>query len=266
MKAIIYILTILFFSSNAIAQFSADTIFLDKAGLRCNKRTATSYRLYQQEGENKFLVEDYYMNGVIKMKGNFISIYPEYREGKFSWYNDKGELTDECSYEMGYQEGEYKKYENNKLECLMYCKKGVLDGELTSFFNNGQIRRIENYLKGEFVSGKCYSTTGKDTTYYKRRIDAEFVGGFNNFAKYLSNNIVYPKKAKELGIEGKVYIGFVINEEGNVENVKVIKGIGAGCDEEAFRIIKKMPAWNPGKFEGQTIKMSFTIPIEFKLN
>jgi len=93
-----------------------------------------------------------------------------------------------------------------------------------------------------------------------------FVGGEEALAKYLRNNIVYPERAKTMGTEGKVYISFVIDSYGNVGEVKLLRGIGGGCDEEALRVVRKMPRWTPGKQGGRPVKVQFNLPIEFKLS
>ena len=94
----------------------------------------------------------------------------------------------------------------------------------------------------------------------------EFDGGEAALAKYLQKNIVYPERAKQMGIEGKVYLSFVIDSYGNVNEVKVLRGIGGGCDEEAVRVVKKMPRWKAGKQGGRPVKVQFNLPIEFKLS
>lgn len=96
-------------------------------------------------------------------------------------------------------------------------------------------------------------------------VNPEFVGGQEALAKYLRDNINYPQRAKEMNVEGKVYLNFVIDPFGNVSNVKVLRGIGQGCDEEAMRVVKKMPRWKPGKQGGRAVSVSFNLPIEFKL-
>lgn len=93
----------------------------------------------------------------------------------------------------------------------------------------------------------------------------EFPGGEEKLLKYLQNNIVYPQTAKENNITGKVFVTFVISRDGAVKDVKVLKGIGGGCDEEAVRVIKNMPKWQPGKQDGKTVNVQFNLPIKFAL-
>jgi protein TonB len=94
----------------------------------------------------------------------------------------------------------------------------------------------------------------------------EFPGGEAAMRKYIGKNIKYPNLARENKVEGTVYIQFVINQNGEISDVKILRGIGAGCDEEALRVIKKMPAWAPGKQRGKPVRVQFTLPVKFKLS
>lgn len=93
-----------------------------------------------------------------------------------------------------------------------------------------------------------------------------FPGGDEMLMEYISKNLKYPQKAMDAGIQGRVFVSFVVEPDGSISNVKVLRGIGSGCDEEAVRIIKSMPKWEPGKQMGQTVRVSYQIPVNFKLN
>lgn len=82
---------------------------------------------------------------------------------------------------------------------------------------------------------------------------------------YFAKNIKYPQKAINAEHEGKVFVTFVVTSSGQVDDVKLLKGIGYGCDEEALRVVKAMPAWSPGKNGGRAVKVRMNIPIVFKL-
>ena len=94
----------------------------------------------------------------------------------------------------------------------------------------------------------------------------QFPGGEDALLDYLNNHIKYPTLAKKLGTEGKVIINFVIDENGNITSIKVAKGIGGGCDQEAVRVVNSMPKWSPGVQNGKKVPVSFSIPISFSLN
>lgn len=91
-------------------------------------------------------------------------------------------------------------------------------------------------------------------------------GGFPEFYKYVGKNIQYPKQARRMGVEGKVIVQFVVGKDGALTDIKVLKGIGSGCDEEAIRVIKESPKWSPGKQRGRAVKQKMTVPIAFKLS
>lgn len=93
----------------------------------------------------------------------------------------------------------------------------------------------------------------------------EFEGGYAAFMKYLSKKIKYPNQARRMGIEGKVFVEFIIDENGQLTEVHTIKGIGAGCDEEAERVLKNAQKWSPGKQRGVPVKVKMVLPIEFRL-
>lgn len=92
-----------------------------------------------------------------------------------------------------------------------------------------------------------------------------FPGGEAKLFEYLGKNIKYPQIAKEAGISGIVYVNFVVGTSGNITDVKVLRGIGGGCDEEAIRVVKNMPQWSPGKQRGKPVKVSYNLPIRFSL-
>ena len=92
-----------------------------------------------------------------------------------------------------------------------------------------------------------------------------FQGGDAARIKYLNSNIKYPTIARESGIQGRVFVTFVVETDGRVTDVKILRGIGGGCDEEAVRVIKNMPKWVPGKQRGKSVKVQFTFPINFVL-
>ena len=93
----------------------------------------------------------------------------------------------------------------------------------------------------------------------------KFPGGDSELIKFFSQNLVYPEIAKRAEVEGKVILSFVVDKSGNIVDIKVLKSIGAGCDEEAMRILKIMPVWIPGKQNGNPVFTRINIPVVFKL-
>ena len=94
---------------------------------------------------------------------------------------------------------------------------------------------------------------------------AEFPGGFEALADYIAKSIVYPEQAKTDEVEGKVFVQFIVEPDGSIGDVTLLRGIGGGCDEEALRVIKAMPQWNPAQFKGKPARSKFQIPLHFVL-
>ena len=92
-----------------------------------------------------------------------------------------------------------------------------------------------------------------------------YPGGEQKLMEYVAKNIKYPQIARETGIQGRVYVNFVVEPDGSVSNVSVLRGIGGGCDEEAMRVVKNMPKWKPGKHRGKAVRVQYMLPVNFKL-
>ncbi|RIW13678.1 TonB family protein [Algoriphagus lacus] len=91
-------------------------------------------------------------------------------------------------------------------------------------------------------------------------------GGMSGWNEYLSKNLKYPTQARRMGIEGTVIVVFVINTDGTIQDVEVLRGIGGGCDEEAVKVVQNAPKWEPGKQRGRPVRTRMRLPIRFKLS
>jgi len=120
--------------------------------------------------------------------------------------------------------------------------------------NSAELKRVSEVMKSD--EGIYTIVEDKPT----------FEGGTGEFYKYVGSNMQYPTEARKMGIQGKVYVQMIINEDGSVSDVQAVRGIGAGCDAEALRVIKNSPKWNPGKVDGKPVKVKMMIPILFQLN
>ena len=95
--------------------------------------------------------------------------------------------------------------------------------------------------------------------------EPSFAGGIDKFYKYLQNNIRYPAVAKENNVQGKVFVTFVVERDGSLTDIKVVRGIGSGCDEEAMRVLRNSPKWKAGIQNGRPVRVQYTMPISFTL-
>lgn len=96
--------------------------------------------------------------------------------------------------------------------------------------------------------------------------DPEFPGGVEAMYKYLAQNIKYPQLARENNITGRVYVTFVVEKDGSVTGVRVMRDIGGGCGAEAVRVVKSMPKWKPGKQRGKAVRVQYNLPVNFSLH
>ncbi len=124
----------------------------------------------------------------------------------------------------------------------------------------------EAYSKTKNTEVEMSQLADGDEVFSVVEIPPKPVGGMQSLYAYLGNGIKYPKAAKDNGIEGKVFVQFVVTEFGEITDVKVIKGIGSGCDEEAARVVKAMDQWEPGKQRGEAVKVKMVLPISFKIS
>lgn len=105
----------------------------------------------------------------------------------------------------------------------------------------------------------------EEIIHFTAEIMPEFPGGDRALLNYLSRNVKYPLIAQENGIEGKVYVSFIIDEQGDIYDVNLLRGVDLSLDNEALRVVKGMPKWNPGKQGGKPVKVRYSVPIYFDL-
>ena len=93
----------------------------------------------------------------------------------------------------------------------------------------------------------------------------QFPGGQTAMLKYIMENIKYPKQIMEEGIQGRVTVSFIVEKDGRVSNVRLLRSVQSALDKEAVRVVKSMPKWSPGKHNGKPVRVRFNLPVMFKL-
>lgn len=141
----------------------------------------------------------------------------------------------------------------------------VLALNMVFFACSGPIQKEDAQASGQAETGNEINADDSDVFMVVEQMP-EFDGGMDALIKYLSENIKYPAEAMDKGIQGKVFVGFVIDKDGSIEDVKILKEVGGGCDEEAIRVVSNMPNWKPGTQRGEAVKVSYTLPINFVLD
>jgi TonB family protein len=209
--------------------------------------------------------ELHYINGTIKEKGKYIEAGFSNGRKQFNYKMDS--YFDSTGTQLVNEgDGIYvRHYENGKRSLEGTYKEGYKSGIWQKFNKIGLPLYIEKYEAGILISGKSFDEYREEFEYNKIEIQPEFKGGMSALAKYLQENIKYPKKAKNLEIEGKVFVEFYVNKEGEVGEVKIKLGVHDLLNNEALRVVSLMPAWTPGQLRGQPAKVRFILPIKFTL-
>ncbi|MBC8155760.1 MAG: energy transducer TonB, partial [Bacteroidetes bacterium] len=146
-------------------------------------------------------------------------------------------------------------------------QNGLKQGIWTGRYADGSYVYEEHYDKGVCTLGKSIEAGSDTVRYTVSEQPPQFKGGMSALSKFLGQNLTYPQKAAQMKIQGKVFVNFVINTDGTLEDVFVVQGIGFGCDEEAKRVVSQTQGrWIPGIQRGRPVKVRFVLPINFTLN
>jgi len=146
-------------------------------------------------------------------------------------------------------------------------KDGKRDGLWKGIFKEYNTGFTETYANGVLVSGSSTGKDGKIANYTGARgVPPSFKGGLDAFYKYLGGHIHYPEDELNRNIQGKVLIGFVVEKDGKVSNIKVLKSVTPNIDAEAVRVIRNSTAWVPATLFGVPVRVYYDVPINFALN
>lgn len=207
-----------------------------------------------------------------KPRGSMAEYFPNGNTYITGMYNDSSTLIlDECSDSTGKVlarngYGHYIKYDET-------FKQILSEGDIENGRENGEwhgvlgdtIKYTCMYVNGVGKNGVSRSVNGKVYVFTRALDEPAYKGGIDAFYKFLANNVHYPKLAKENNVQGKVFLTFVIDKEGALIEIKVVRGIGSGCDEESVRVLQQSPKWRPGKMYGVPVRVQYTMPLSFTL-
>ena len=238
------VLGVYIYISFLLNTFAQDTLFFDNDCRRLTtKHKSDYYTVVVKEPADTNLVTEtsYFKNGQIWQVTHY-SDYSKFIRGGVSrlWYKS-GKLKEDLNY-----------------------AENVLDGNIKTYWENGNLKRDDLFEKGKLLEGKVFNADGIAEPYYDFEIMPKYPGGLNALSQYLGTHIIYPRKARRKGISGKVILKFVVNESGDIENVEVEKSVSKEIDAEALRVLKKMPKWEPGMHDGKKAKVYYRQPINFK--
>lgn len=144
-------------------------------------------------------------------------------------------------------------------------KEGKRNGTWKGNFSKSKLTFTEDYADGKFLKGTSTDSAGNIKNYTVKEALPTFKGGESAFGRYLSQNMHYPPRARENSIQGRVILTFVIEKDGNLTDIKVLKNVSYDLDAEAVRVLSQSPKWNPGIQHGVPVRVAYTMPINFSL-
>ena len=130
----------------------------------------------------------------------------------------------------------------------------------------GQVNQRKMESQGEVLKAKeVIASVEEEKVFDVVEQMPEFQGGPQALFTWLSQNVKYPAIAEENGVEGRVIVTFVVERDGSIADVRVVKSVDPSLDKEAVRVVKSMPRWIPGKQKGETVRVKYTTPVTFRL-
>jgi TonB family protein len=247
MKKYILINILLFLVIVSYCQTQIDTLYLNDSHIKVPKADATIIAHHVQKDSFLTVTE---FNKSMQIKSKI-----DYR------VRNKGKKNEYIVYY-----GSYENYhDNGQLKTKAYVINGKWHGSLVSYYDNGKTIRIETYEYDSLKTSQCMNREGKEIAYFPYQVEPVYPNGSKAMFEFLGQNIVYPRKAREDGVEGTVYIGFVIDTDGSLIDIAVTRGVSKELDDEGVRVVKSMPKWSVGQIDGELVKVAYTLPIKFKL-
>ncbi|MBU0941276.1 MAG: energy transducer TonB [Bacteroidetes bacterium] len=139
--------------------------------------------------------------------------------------------------------------------------KNKIEGVTTSYYENGIIKRKENFKNGDFVNGKCFDESGNEIAFFPYRKEAQFPGGPKEFYTYIAKNFRQPNSS-----QGEIIIGFNVELDGSLNHFEIIKSINKEMDLAAIKVLANGPKWVPAQIDGKDTVQKLKIPITVKYN
>ena len=217
-----------------------DTTWFDSDWKEISKKYASFYRTVKKSG-TAFQVSDYYLNGNLQMVAEANQLSPLVKNGTCTYYNKNQTKSSSGIYKNGKQLGAWIYYFDNQK-----------DSSLLTVLENGE---------------KKYSRKSKlEDVFTVVEYMPEFPGGPSEMIKFIQSTIHYPRNAQEKSLGGKVFLKFVVDSTGKINDVNVIKSTGVEeLDQEALRVVRAMPNWKPGSQNGRNVNVFFNLPLNFSL-
>lgn len=261
------------------------TKYFDKDwAVAVDRKLAAYYRTEEPAAKNLILVRDYFISGKLQMIAECSSTSPSLKfEGKCLRYYEDGTLQSEEYYEDNVSVGRHKffypggqmrkevRYRVAPLPALYvhyYSETGedvLPNGNGTILLkSDGNVKQFEEIRDSVMYAMFDVNTVTNDTVYFATDKPAEYPGGLSALSRDIGAALVYPKSARRAGIQGTVFVSFIIDKVGNVTESNVIKHVSDDCDAAALTAVAALKRWIPGESRGKAAKTRFVLPIRFK--
>ena len=227
-----------------------------------NKRSAGYYYNNQKQGEWRFYDENKlttsYMYKAGLLEGAAYQYFADGTKNKLVEYENDNKVG---TYLSLHEDGKTVRFKGQ-------YKDGKEDGNWLSYYENGTQAAAEQFSMGELAKYELYDEKGKKMKNkdYKALQKPMFPGGEASLMKYLANRIVYPEYARYADIQGKVFIGFIVEKDGSISNVKMIRSPHKLLSDEAIKVVENMPTWSVGMEHNVPVRVQYTLPVQFKLD
>ena len=250
-----------------------DTLYFSKAWKKCAKEEAMYYRVMYKQDENYLLVNTYASSNRPQLIALSTTIDPPDKNGKGIFYFESGGISSKGNFTDDKEEGPWVFYsEDGNVSSKGSYKNAEPNGIWVFYDQDGKDSSVVDIAgkmyKNIYISSKSKSVNDQFNKFYPLSEEAKFPGEEENaLGIFINKNIKYPQSEKKRRITGTSYVSFIIEKDGSISDIKVIKGIpnGEGCDQEAIRVVSMMPKWIPGKIYGTPVKVKLNLPIKFVL-
>jgi TonB family protein len=236
---------------------SFDTVQYFNSNWKLTSKDSCAFYKIIKQNDAKYIIEYYKNSGVITERGEYSSINPEVKSGHFVTFFADGTISSEFETLDNKINGEFKEFHpNGKLSKKMFYEDNNRKGNPIEFSENGDVvssKQVENQDVEE-----------SDTLDLRTDEIPKFPGGEKALRKFLEKNIYYPLNADE--VEGIVIVSVIIEVDGSVSDIKILKSAHPEFSAEAIRVMKLMPNWIPGKKEGEEVRVIIEIPILFSIH
>lgn len=243
---LIYLITFWTFNLTAYSQTKNDTIWYTSGWQRTTySKVKTIYGIKDYDETGCGMATYYYKNGTLHSHQNECE---DLKHGLCIWYHVDGKKSTEA-----------------------YYINDTLHGEFRNYDEEEQLNYVSHYKMGKRVERIEYDTeTGQPIAIGEGIVDfpeieTEYDGGPEAMQRWIAENVNYPQDAIEMNEQGKVYLSFVIEPNGEISNIVVERSVSEALDNEAIRLIKSMPPWIPGEVKGKKVRVRVRLPINFTL-